>query len=160
MAVVIVASVVIFRQKSILPASVMGEHLMPDLISDEAWRASIAKDPTAHGYSGYGILQDQGSDAAIGEALRDLKSADAYVWMNAASYLGSRSRLEAIPYLIKALRHTAWRSDDERLGFLRKLSGQTFGNDFEVWRKWYEARPDRIEMDWESSLGNAPRLKK
>ena len=156
--VVIAASVVALRQKSILPASVMGEQFVPVLISDEAWRESIAKDPTADGYSGYGILQDRGSDAAIGEALRDLKSADAYVWLNAASYLGSRGRSEAIPYLIKALRHSAWRSDEERLAFLRKLTGQTFGNDFEMWRKWYEARPDRIEMDWKSSLGGAPRL--
>jgi len=126
-----IIAVVIVRQKSVLPPSVMGEHFAPQLISDEAWRESIAEDPTAHGYSGYGILEDRRSDVAIQEGLRDIRSEDGYVWMNAASYLGSRGRKEAIPYLIKALRHTAWRSDDERVEFLRQLTGETFGNSFE-----------------------------
>jgi len=150
----------VIRQKSIMPPSVMGENIAPQLITDEAWRRSIAEDPTAHGYSGYGILQDRRSDAAIREGLRDLRSEDGYVWANAASYLGSRGRKEAIPYIIKALRHTAWRSDVERVELLRKLTGETFGNSFEDWFNWYEAQPNPIQIDWESSLGRAPRLPK
>jgi hypothetical protein len=80
--------------------------------------------------------------------------------MNAASYLGSRGHKEAIPYLIKALRHTAWRSDDERVELLRQLTGETFGNSFEDWSNWYRAQPNPIQIDWESSLGHAPRLPK
>ncbi len=121
-----VIGLVIIRQKSVLPPTVLGEHFAPQLISDEAWRQSISEDPTADGYSGYGILQDRRSDVAIQEGLRDLRSEDAYVWMNAASYLGSRGRKEAIPYLIKGLRHTAWRSDDERVELLEQLTGETF----------------------------------
>jgi hypothetical protein len=146
------------RQKTILPPSVMAEHFAPSLISDEAWRESISRDPTAHGYSGYGILQKRSSDAAIQEGLRDLRSDDAYVWMNAASYLGSRNRPEAVPYLIKALRHTAWRSDDERVKFLRQLTGQSFGSEFEKWRDWYESQPNRADLDWNLSLGHSPRI--
>jgi hypothetical protein len=150
----------IVRQKSVLPPTVLGEHFAPQLISDEAWRQSISEDPTADGYSGYGILQDRRSDVAIPEGLRDLRSEDAYVWMNAASYLGSRGRKEAIPYLIKGLRHTAWRSDEERVDLLRQLTGETFGKSFDDWFKWYEAQPNPIQIDWESSLGHAPRLPK
>ena len=155
-----IITVVITRQKSVLPPTVMGEHFAPQLITDEAWRESIANDPTAHGYSGYGILQDRKSDVAIQEGLRDIESEDGYVWMNAASYLGSRGRKEAIPYLIKALRHTAWRSDDERVELLRQLSGETFGNSFEDWFNWYVAQPNQVQLDWESSLGHSPRLPK
>jgi len=140
--------------------SVIGENIAPELISDEAWRQSVADDPTAHGYSGYGILQDRKSDVAIEEGLRDIHSEDGYVWMNAASYLGSCGRKEAIPYLIKALRHTAWRSDDERVELLRLLTGETFENSFEDWFKWYDAQPNPIPINWESSLGHSPRLPK
>ncbi|MCG8599824.1 MAG: hypothetical protein MI807_06760 [Verrucomicrobiales bacterium] len=153
-------AVVIVRQKGVLPPSVIGEHVAPQFITDEAWRESIAEDPTAHGYSGYGILRDRRSDVAIQEGLRDIESEDGYVWMNAASYLGSRGRKEAIPYLIKALRHTAWRSDDERVEQLRQLTGETFGNSFEDWFNWYVAQPNQIQLDWESSLGHSPRLPK
>lgn len=155
-----VIALVIVRQKSVLPPSVEGEHFYPQLITDEAWRESIAKDPTAHGYSGYGILQDRKSDAAIQEGLRDIQSEDGYVWMNAASYLGSRGRKEAVPYLIKALRHTAWRSDDERVELLRQLTGERFGNSFEDWLNWYAVQPNPVQIDWESSLGHSPRLPK
>ncbi|MDF1814665.1 MAG: hypothetical protein P1V20_20835 [Verrucomicrobiales bacterium] len=147
----------VIQQGSILPPSVFGEFTAPHLISDEAWRRSIAEDPTAHGYSAYGILQKRGSDVAIKEGLRDLLSDDAYVWMNAASYIGSRGHSEAVPYLIKALRHTASRSDGERIDLLQKLTGQSFGNDFERWRSWYNDQPGALELNWDSSLGHSPR---
>ncbi len=155
-----VIGVIVFRQKSVLPPSVMGEYTAPSLISDEAWRQSIAEDPTAHGYGAYEILQKRNSDVAIEEGLRDLTSEDAYVWVNAAAYVGSRGHSEAIPFLIKALRHTAWRSDDERVDLLQQLTKQSFGSDFEQWRKWYESQSDAIELDWESSLGHSPRVSK
>ena len=158
--VMAVFGVFIVRQKSVLPPSVMGEYTSPSLITDEAWRQSIEEDPTAHGYSAYGILQKRGSDVAVEEGLRDLSSNDAYVWANAASYLGSRGYSEAVPYLIKALRHTAWRSDDERVELLQQLTKQSIGKDFEQWRNWYESQPDPIELNWESSLGYSPRITK
>ena len=153
----IMTAVLLRGCNTVLPPSSWGETFAPDLISDEAWRESIAKDPSAHGYSGYSILKDRNSDAAIPEGLRDLKSKDAYVWLNAALYLGSRKRPEAVPYLIKALRHSAWRSDEETVRLLQGLTGQTFGNEFKKWRDWYETQQDRIELDWDSSLGSSPR---
>ena len=158
-AIAIIAFVIV-RQKSVLPPSVMVEHFARQLMNNEAWRESIAEDPTAYGYSGYGILRERKSDAAIQEGLGDIRSEDAYVWINAASYLGSRGRKEAIPYLIKALRHSASRSDDERVELLRQLTGERFGNSFEEWFNWYAAQPDSVQIDWESSLGRAPRLPK
>jgi len=74
--------------------------LFPRLVGEDSWRRSIASDPTAYGYSAYGILQDRKSAVVIEEGLDDLSSDDAYVWMNAAHYLGSQGRSEAIPYLI------------------------------------------------------------
>ena len=159
-AMLVTLAVIVIRNKSVLPPSTLGEIIAPQLITDEAWRASIAEDPSSNEYSGYGILQDRGSDIAIKEGLRDLSSDDPYTWLNAASYLGSFGRTEAIPYLIKALRHTAWRSDEERVEQLRKLTGKSFGNNFEAWHEWYISEPDQIVIDWESSLGFRPRLPK
>ena len=157
-AIAVFLCAVMIRQRSVLPPSGMGEHFIPHLISDEAWRQSIANDPTAHGYSGYGFLTSRESDIAIDEGLRDLESEDPYVWVNAASYLGSRGRSEAIPFLIKSLRHTAWRADDERLELLKDLTGQSFGNDFRQWLAWYESQPEQIQIDWTSNLGHQPRI--
>ncbi len=127
-------------------------------MSDEELRVSIGNDPAAVGYSGYDILQKRGSDVAVGEALEDLESDDAYVWVNAATYLGSLGYSESVPYLIKSLRHTAWRSDGEKVGLLQAMTGQEFGADFSLWQKWYLNQKDPIEIDWESSLGRSPRL--
>jgi hypothetical protein len=44
---VAILAVVIVRQKSVMPPSVIGEQITPQLISDEAWRESIAKDPAS-----------------------------------------------------------------------------------------------------------------
>lgn len=147
--------------KTILPPSVLVELMLPNiariLVTDEAWRQSIEEDPTAHEYSGYGVLQRRRSDVAIREGLRDLRSDDAYVWANAAAYLGSLDHPDSVPYLIKGLRHTASQSDDERAAFLERITGQSIGKDFAKWRAWYEDQPDRIEMDWTSSLGSRPR---
>lgn len=132
---------------------VLTEHFAPGLISTKSWVRSVEASPEAHGYSAYGILIKRDTDAAIPVALLHLNSSDPYIWMNAAHYLGSQGQVEAVPYLIKALRHHASRSNDKRVAMLQELTGQEYEADFEQWLAWYRAQPEHKELDWESSLG-------
>tara|TARA_B110000003_G_scaffold217748_1_gene217304 strand:- start:114 stop:635 length:522 start_codon:yes stop_codon:yes gene_type:complete len=134
------------------------EYSNPRLISTSSWVRSLESDPTAHGYSVYNFLEERGTDAAVDLALTHIKSDDPYLWLNAATYLGSRSRNESIPYLIKAIRHTAWRSADERIEMLRKLSRESIDSDFEAWKMWYLSTSPSIIPDWDTSLGHSPKL--
>jgi hypothetical protein len=159
LSVLAIAIVVVIVAKPV-PPSVVGEYVVPEVTSDEAWHEFIKKDPAAHGYSGYWALARRGSNIAIGTALKDLRNPDPYVWINAASYLGMFRRKESVPYLIKALRHTARRSDQEHVEMLQKITGQDIGNEFNKWQEWYLSTPDAIELDWENNLGSRPRTGK
>ncbi|MCC5805417.1 MAG: hypothetical protein JJU00_03725 [Opitutales bacterium] len=109
-------------------------------------------------YDSYSILTSRQDPIALEHALEDVKVPDAYLWVNAARYLGSLGREEAIPYLIKALRHTASRGDDEIVGWLEDLTKKSFGADFDAWRSWWlEENPD-FQLNWKSNLGHRPRL--
>ena len=87
-----------------------------------------------------------------------LESDNEYVWLNAAHYLGVCGRQEAVPYLIKGLRHTAFRADEESVDLLRKLTGQEFDANFGEWYRWWSDTNSHDDMDWESHLGFDPRL--
>jgi tetratricopeptide (TPR) repeat protein len=87
-----------------------------------------------------------------------LNSTDDYEWLNAAHRLGRRGSELAIPYLIKGLRHRAWRGDEERIWYLRKITGQDFGSDFVRWKQWWESRHPGVAFDWVSYLGSPPRI--
>lgn len=52
-----------------------------------------------------GILAERKDSSGVQAAIPLLKSRDPYVWLNAAIYLGAMKRQEAVPYLIKGLRH-------------------------------------------------------
>lgn len=134
------------------------EHFCPGLIRTNSWVSVLDDDPSAYGYSIYGILEKRRTDAAVEYALEHIHSDDAYLWLNAASYLGSRERKEAIPYLIKAIRHTAWRSVDKRVDHLQHLTGQSLGRDFHAWKKWYMSTSPDVIPDWDESLGHSPSI--
>ena len=136
------------------------EHFCPGLISTASWVRCLEDDPTSHGYGVYGILEGRKTDAAIGHALKHIGSNDAYLWLNAATYLGSRNRSEAIPYLIKSIRHTASRSLDERTAMLAHLTPEAFGDDAEAWREWYLASDPTIVPEWEEDLGSSPKIRR
>lgn len=97
---------------------------------------------------------------AVPKAITLLQSSDDYIWLNAAHYLGSCKRPEAVPYLIKALRHTAWRSDLETARDLHDITGEDFGTDFKRWQQWWLTKHPGFEFDWESHLGPMPRVTK
>ncbi len=103
-------------------------------------------------------LADRRDPIAITRAVELLQSTDDYIWLNAAHYVAACARQEAVPYLIKALRHTAWHADEETATYLRSLTGRDLGTDFESWQTWWIGQHPDTDMDWTSHLGFSPRL--
>lgn len=129
----------------------------PNLISSESFLRTIEeRKDMGKVYDAYYVLAKRNDPIAISHAFQDLNSKDAYLWLNAASYLGKLQRSESIPYLIKALRHSAYLSAPERAEMLQAMTGEQIGVDFVRWREWYEARQPDSQMNWESFLGPRP----
>jgi len=104
------------------------------------------------------FLTERAVPDGVPRAQELLESEDAYIWFNAALYLGACGHQEAVPYLIKGLRHTAWRTDEETLSYLHQITGQDIPNDFAAWQKWYLKDHPNTDLDWISHLGHDPRL--
>ena len=132
------------------------EHVCPGLISTDSWVRAL-DDSSTDRNSAYNVLQQRQTDKAIELALRHIRDDDAYLWLNAASYLGSRSRPEATPYLIKSIRHTAWRSVEDRVDDLKRITGEDFGLDFMKWKYWYLSTNPEVVPDWNFALGHNPK---
>jgi hypothetical protein len=110
--------------------------------------------------AGLSTLRERNDPAGVNRAVELLGSSDDFVWLNAALYVGECGRQEAVPFLIKALRHYVWRTDEEALSLLRQLTGEDFGSDFPAWQQWWLSREPDSAIDWESDLGPVPRLPK
>lgn len=136
----------------------MAEHFLPGIVSSQSYKRAVMNPKRDDAYSAYGILGARKSPEAREIALQQIHSDDDYLWMNAAHYLGCIDEHAAIPYLIKALRHTAWRSDEKRRELLVVMTGQDFGTDFAKWRNWWMSQRPSSEIDWESHLGFNPRI--
>lgn len=108
--------------------------------------------------SGFYFLAKRGDPVAVPRAVELLQDKDAYIWLNAALYLGACKRPEAVPYLIKALRHTAAGADPDTTRYLRAITGQDFGTDFDRWQQWWLADHPGFSFDWNSQLGDRPRV--
>src|SRR5262249_39054358 len=113
------------------------DHFLPGIVSSESYKRAVIHPESSDAYSAYGILGERRSRVAHNIALQQLNSTDDYLWMNAANYLGCIGESASVPYLIKALRHTAWRADDERRQLLVKLTSEDFGTDFAKWQQWW-----------------------
>lgn len=106
---------------------------------------------------GLHFLSNRKDPSGVPQALVLLESSDDYVWLNAATYLGTCDKKESVPYLIKGIRHTAWRTKDERLLMLQHLTGQKFGNDFSTWQNWWENESGNdTTLVWDAGLGPNP----
>ncbi len=106
----------------------------------------------------YYYLERRSDPIAVAKAISHLKSEDDYLWLNAADYLGACGEQEAVPYLIKALRHSASRANEVRIGYLNEITGKDFGPDFDAWKMWWEEENPNEEFDWVSYLGPRPRI--
>ena len=104
-------------------------------------------------YDSLEILTQRKDPIAAYRAIEKLQSNDDFEWLNAAIYLGACRRQAAVPYLIKALRHTAFRYYDQEAGYLKALTAQNYGTDFEKWKSWWEKTHPDSQMDWNSNLG-------
>ena len=139
----------------------LADHMYPGIVSSKSYlRVIEEKKNLSDVYDAYYTLGKRQDPIAIEEALQDVHSEDDYLWLNAGHYLGILKRAEATPYLIKGLRHTASRSDEERVSLLQQITGKTFGNDFEDWKSWWITENPDFVIDWSSSLGFRPRINK
>jgi hypothetical protein len=124
-----------------------GRHVSPRIVeglkSDDAER--VGKSLRA--------LTESEDPVAVPQALPLLRSDDAYVWINAALYLGAVRRPEAVPYLIKAgLKKCEWAYSGARKS-LTAITGQDFGTDFPRWREWWEKTNPGAAFDFEGDRG-------
>jgi hypothetical protein len=127
--------------------------------SDELVSKLRSEDPVTV-VQGFNRLTREADPVAVPQALQLLESPDESVWLNAALYLGTCHRKEAVPYLIKALRHTSSRSDAVAASHLKAMTSQNFGPDFESWKSWWRGQPgSRSDFNWGSRLGFSPRIK-
>jgi len=134
------------------------EHMCPGLIPASSYARNLDSGNADLTRESLSYLADRKNPIAIPRAIELLESTDDYIWLNAAHYVGACGRAEATPYLIKALRHTAWRADPETVQYLRSLTGQDFGADFPRWQSWWLERHPDASIDWTSHLGFSPRV--
>lgn len=98
------------------------------------------------------VLAERKSEIVRVEANELLGSAEPYLWLNAAIYLGEIGDQNAVPYLIKAFRHTAYRDLNMRRRLLNELTQVEFPT-FEGWTNWWGSREVPPGFDWNSHLG-------
>jgi hypothetical protein len=72
------------------------------------------------------------------QARKLLASSDDYLWFNAALYLAAIKDPQAIPYLVKGLKHPAWRAYPEVLRDLQDLTHQRFDMNQATWIDWWK----------------------
>jgi hypothetical protein len=134
------------------------EHEAPGFISAKSWKYCVEHPDQFDAYSSYDVLSKRKDPIAKEIAEKQLSSSDDYLWLNAAIYLGSIGDTSSVPYLIKALRHTAWRSQPEYITYLKTMTGMNFGDHFDLWKDWYLGQSPSVVPDWNSHLGYAPRI--
>jgi hypothetical protein len=157
LAIVLIVFIVVLAAGSLLECYDMPmlfcNRLFPFYPSSRALTRNIQEGSGEIVYDSLNILTQRKDPMAVYFEIDMLQSDDDYEWLNAAIYLGACGRQEAVPYLIKALRHTAVRSHDQEAGYLAALTGQNFGTDFEKWKSWWETMHPDSKMDWDSNLG-------
>jgi hypothetical protein len=151
-------SVIHFFGAQLGPMGFMADMYLPGVVSSQSYLRAVMHPERDDANSAYGVLAERHSEIARDIALQHLKSSDDYLWMNAAHYLGALGDPASVPYLIKALRHSAWRADDERAKMLLLLTGQSFGTDFAKWQQWWIVGHPDFDINWESHLGLESRV--
>ncbi len=107
------------------------------LVEDEDWkvRATAAEEILAY--------QASSADGAVREELqKGLQDEDAFVQRKSAESLAALGDVEAVPALIRFLNHSRRKlrpqEAEAAVAAMRKLSGQSFGNDPGRWQQWWE----------------------
>ena len=105
-------------------------------------------------FNGYHHLTKRANPAGVNKAIKHLNSDDEYIWLNATLYLGACGEEISVPYLIKALRHPAWRAREEIVEYLKKITGEDFEYDYNRWKSWWDTQNSSVDIDWVSNLGS------
>lgn len=162
LAMAVVVLVAIIATIRLVPRSVflmvVVEQTVPGAIPSSSYARNLESGDADLVRESLAFLADRRDPIAVARGIELLESTDDYIWLNAAHYVGACGRQEGVPYLIKALRHTAWLADEETAMYLRSLTGEDFGTDFASWQAWWVAQYPETEMDWTSHLGSSPRL--
>ena len=154
---VLVIVVVVAIQRNVFLMSLV-EQMAPGAIPARSYARNLASNDPDLVRESLALLTNRKDPIAVKRAVELLQSTDDYIWLNAAEYLGVCRQSEAVPYLIKALRHTAWRADKETVLSLRNLTAQDFGTDFSRWQEWWLHQHPDSTMDWTNHLGFSPRF--
>src|SRR5215813_12437075 len=95
-------------------------YLLPGLVPSSRLATNLECNDPELVYTSLSILALRADPVATHRAEELLSSKDPYVWLNAARYLAACGQQEAVPYLIKSLRHKAWKSYPESATNLTK----------------------------------------
>lgn len=136
------------------------EQMYPGFVPATGWARNLHSSDIELIRESLYFLTKRKDPIGVARAIQLLSHPDDYIWLNAALYVGACKRQESVPYLIKALRHTAWRSDAETAQHLRALTGADYGTDFARWQQWWLASHPDSSLDWDSHLGHSPRIAK
>jgi len=111
---------------------------------------------TVLGGAGAPARRQQGGsqrDQAV-QAFYDLVDRDPFVQRPAARYLRDRAELDALPFMISAMRYDPFRNET-LMEVLRELSGEGFGDDYLPWTEWMLRRgiePHPVYRQWKADL--------
>jgi|GEM_PF-673178 len=99
--------------------------------------------------TGLDLLEERRDPAGRETAHKLLESDDDYIWFNASMYLAAIEDQKSVPYLIKGLRHPAWRAHDRVAAYLETLTGQEFRKDQRKWIDWWKETNPELDFDFE-----------
>jgi hypothetical protein len=155
--VIVALIVVVFAMQRSSTGVMLLQHSAPALLPSSQLARNLESTDTDLVRESLALLGERRDPVAADKAVQLLASPDDYIWLNAAEYLGAIGRGEAVPYLIKAFRHTAWRSEATRLSELQQLTAQSFPADFHAWSNWWATTYSDATFDFETHLGPIPR---
>ena len=156
LAVALAVVFVLIAQRTVFGICML-EHSAPYLLPAAQLARNLESTDTDLIRESLALLCERRNPIAADKAVQLLASPDDYIWLNAALYLGAVGRAEAVPFLIKALRHTAWRSQEDFVSALQRLTSQSFPADFHAWSQWWVAAHPGAAFDFDSHLGPNPR---
>lgn len=131
-----------------LTRTVIGLLLLQKLISSERLTENLSSLDRDIVRESLGLLRMRKNPIAKNEARELLQSGDDYIWFNAALYLASIDDSDAIPWLIKGLKHPARNAHDEVASGLEALTGHGFGKDQDQWIAWWRSQKPGVVFNF------------
>jgi hypothetical protein len=115
----------------------IGVALTGDVVPSSTLIDNLSSDDPDLVMTSLNVLQNRADPSGQKQARKLLSSSNDYIWFNAALYLGAINDQQAVPYLIKGLKHPAYRSYPDVVRELQAITSQTFGMDQAKWIEWW-----------------------